>query len=146
MKYTDEQIIEYVEAASKLLNTSLPFCCEATGKFSTERLKNLGPCAIPCRRIFAEFVCAAFDNPDDLAIIVDDTPNGKQIGTKTVVHKKWEYFIRRNLATTTEVFKENGFSIGNPDDDKFIPMDKILSMQKEVEKRLKKEFGAEYPM
>ena len=146
MRYTDEEIIRNSEAAEQFgPGLKLPFAPEPNGKFSSDKF-GVAPCVIPCRRTLAEVIVLAFDKPNDLAIIPDETPNGKQIGTKIVIHKNWEQFWRRHVEISMQVFKESGFSIGDPENDKFISAGKLREMQAEALQRHKTEYGEGFPL
>lgn len=139
MKYTDEEIRRNSEAAEALFNPQLPFSKKGD-KYSSDEFADLGPVQIPCRRGPAENIINQFDKPEDLTTIADETPNGKRLGTKIIVHKKHERLIRRHLELTIEVFKEAGFIIGDENNDKFIPLEVMRACQAEAMRRLQQEF------
>lgn len=141
MKYTDEEIRRNSEEAEALFSQSMPFSKEPDGKYSSDKFGNLGPVQIPCRRVNADIAVLAFDKPDDLIVIADETPNGKRIGTKIIVHKRWEGYVRRSYEIAVQVFKEAGFTIGDPDNDKFIPLETMMRCQAEIQRRVKAEYG-----
>lgn len=137
-KYTNEEIIANSEFAQEFMGL-IPFKPDSNGRYNSDKFFEAGPIMIPCRRILAEIAILSFDKPEDLAIIEDDTVAGKQIGTKCIVHKKHKEWVVRRIELVKEVFAENGYSIGDPNDDKFIPMQKMQAMQLEAHMRQMKE-------
>lgn len=139
MKYTPEEIIANSEAAEANRSFNFPFPPGPDGKYSTDEYATLGLAPITCRKILAEVVIQQFDKPEDLVIIADDTPNGKLIGTKSVLHKKYEREFLLVMKHTKEVYAEAGFAIGDPNNDKFIPFDVMNVCQMEIQRRVRSE-------
>lgn len=49
MDYTDDEIRENSELASRFLSKLLPLEKKEDGSFSSDEFRDLGPCQIPCR-------------------------------------------------------------------------------------------------